>query len=237
VTSNSAAVFASSLSLFVASRNQIRSLWDGTPLLPVQPTPATFKFLRTIVKEMEALGPDLWSPDVVIRLKVDIKRLVSSSLETRIRDLQKQASASTHMKDAINVSSQPTASEHDEGQGKDQELPPEEPSRSRAEDKVPEPEDISTHVNSESEQTPRTTDKLTQLLFDTLYLRNALAPGARPSADCLEPRFQEDDYLESVVTLLTKATAIDDAGIARLSKHAMDYWRRTYLLFGLLATV
>jgi len=237
VTSKSAAVFASSISHFVASRSQIRSLWDGTPPLPVQPTPATFKFLRTIVKEMEALGPDLWSPDVVTRLKVDIKRLVSSSLDTTIRDLQKQASAPTHIKDDLNASVQPTASEQDEGHGKDQESPPEEPSRSRAEDTVPEPEDISTHANSESEQTHRTTDKLTQLLFDALYLRNALALGARLSTDGLDTRLQEDDYLESVVALLTKATAVDDAGIARLSKYATDYWRRTYLLFGLLASV
>lgn len=41
------------------------SLWDGTPALPTQPSPATFRFLTALQGRMASLGEDVWSPAAV----------------------------------------------------------------------------------------------------------------------------------------------------------------------------
>ncbi|KAM3073422.1 hypothetical protein ACMFMF_006628 [Clarireedia jacksonii] len=46
-----------------------RVLWEGDPELPVQPSPATFKFLRALSLDMAKAGADLWSPVAVETLK------------------------------------------------------------------------------------------------------------------------------------------------------------------------
>ncbi|RAL60882.1 hypothetical protein DID88_010207 [Monilinia fructigena] len=46
-----------------------RALWEGSPELPVQPSPATFKFLRILSASMADAGADLWSTIAVKVLK------------------------------------------------------------------------------------------------------------------------------------------------------------------------
>jgi hypothetical protein len=46
-----------------------RGLWEGDPEMPVQPSPATFKFHHTLVRAMAQAGADLWSPAAVCVLK------------------------------------------------------------------------------------------------------------------------------------------------------------------------
>jgi hypothetical protein len=41
------------------------SLWDGTPALPTQPSPATFRFLTALQTRMAEMGEDLWSSRAV----------------------------------------------------------------------------------------------------------------------------------------------------------------------------
>ncbi|OAL75474.1 hypothetical protein A7D00_1073 [Trichophyton violaceum] len=58
-----------------------RTLWEGKPELPVQPSPAAFKLLRKLEVSMEDLGPDLWNPTALSVLKVEIKRAINKLLE------------------------------------------------------------------------------------------------------------------------------------------------------------
>jgi hypothetical protein len=46
-----------------------RALWEGTPEMPVLPSPTCFAFLRALMGEMTEVGGDLWSPAAVIALK------------------------------------------------------------------------------------------------------------------------------------------------------------------------
>jgi hypothetical protein len=46
-----------------------RALWEGTPELPVHPSPAAFKFLHSLISSMATAGSDLWSPVAVAVLK------------------------------------------------------------------------------------------------------------------------------------------------------------------------
>ncbi|KAF3898899.1 Vacuolar protein sorting-associated protein 51 [Trichophyton interdigitale] len=58
-----------------------RTLWEGKPELPVQPSPAAFKLLRKLEVSMEDLGPDLWNPTALSVLKVEFKRSINKLLE------------------------------------------------------------------------------------------------------------------------------------------------------------
>jgi hypothetical protein len=46
-----------------------RALWEGDPVLPVQPSPSTFKFLHSLLLDMGRAGADLWSPIAIRVLK------------------------------------------------------------------------------------------------------------------------------------------------------------------------
>ncbi|KAK3064356.1 hypothetical protein LTS18_007952, partial [Coniosporium uncinatum] len=65
------------------------------------------------------------------------------------------------------------------------------------------------------------TDKLTQLLFDVCYLQRALS--------------STESALHDLAEKLRMEAAVGQAELERLRKSAAEYWKRTYLLFGLLA--
>ncbi|TAQ89259.1 hypothetical protein B7494_g2404 [Chlorociboria aeruginascens] len=50
-----------------------RALWEGTPELPVQPSPSTFKFLHSLTLSMSHVGADLWSPIALGVLKAHLR--------------------------------------------------------------------------------------------------------------------------------------------------------------------
>jgi hypothetical protein len=45
------------------------SLWDGTPALPTQPSPAAFRYMTALHTRMAEMGEDLWSPCAVEALR------------------------------------------------------------------------------------------------------------------------------------------------------------------------
>lgn len=55
-----------------------RSLWEGTPELPVQPSPATFKFFYGVSKAMADAGADLWSPAAIDLFKKHLRSEIGS---------------------------------------------------------------------------------------------------------------------------------------------------------------
>ena len=63
-------VFAKS---FGRKRVAGRALWEGNPELPVQPSPATFKFHHSLAQAMAQAGADLWSPAAVRVLKQHLR--------------------------------------------------------------------------------------------------------------------------------------------------------------------
>jgi hypothetical protein len=61
-----------------------------------------------------------------------------------------------------------------------------------------------------------------QRLFDSLYLSSAFCSTSR-------------DDLADVLSMLKEAAGVDAAAEQRITKSAHEYWKRTSLLFGLLA--
>ncbi|TGO19954.1 hypothetical protein BPAE_0328g00070 [Botrytis paeoniae] len=72
-----------------------RALWEGTPELPVQPSPAIFKFLRGLSTAMADAGADLWSPVAVKVLKAHLDSQVGDQWSMTLKEKEEEASNGT----------------------------------------------------------------------------------------------------------------------------------------------
>ncbi|KAI6791870.1 hypothetical protein KC332_g17536 [Hortaea werneckii] len=161
------------------------SLWDGSPPLPVQPSPSIFRFMTLLEEAMSGAGNDLWSSGAVNVLK----GVLTERLGTVFGDQQG--------KDAI--ASKPEVNGH--------------------------AEDASEGVNHSTEAT-KGRKLLLQSLFNVLYLCRVM--DTRQTV-------KDDDSLYAYAKIARELAELDDATYERLQKNAGEYWKRTYLLFGLLA--
>ena len=168
-------------------------LWDGSPPLPMQPSPVTFRLLKSLHQSMSAAGNDLWGPNAIHQLKVTVLDGLIARLD--------QDSFKTLRQGAALVNG------HAEGE----EEASEEAKLTNGMDPV---EDTSQ-------------EQLIQKLFDLQYLRRVFhhrVHGEGSAAD-----------LGNVAKSINEELQLDGASRERLEKNANEYWRRTYLLFGLLA--
>ncbi|KAI9832558.1 MAG: hypothetical protein M1819_004348 [Sarea resinae] len=68
-------------------RLAVRALWEGTPALPVQPSPEIFKLLHRLVSSMAEVGADLWSPAATRTLKRIVREQVAEVLAVYLREM------------------------------------------------------------------------------------------------------------------------------------------------------
>ncbi|KAK3706513.1 hypothetical protein LTR37_012723 [Vermiconidia calcicola] len=167
------------------------TLWDGSPPLPVQPSPATFRFFITLHRAMSAAGDDLWSPEAVRELK----GVLIETLVTRLDDL----AFSRLVQD-----SERTNGHLENADGNDEIM-----------------------SNGIHEPVASTRDRLLQNLFDMQYL----------SRICSDPGKEKPGLgeLGGIVETIKTQLELDDSMNERMKKSTSEYWKRTYLLFGLLA--
>ncbi|KAI9783713.1 MAG: hypothetical protein M1816_001194 [Peltula sp. TS41687] len=55
-------------------------LWDGSPALPVQPSPAIYRFVYSLMSSMAQDGSDIWTRSAVRQLKLHVSEAVSNML-------------------------------------------------------------------------------------------------------------------------------------------------------------
>ncbi|KAL9052469.1 MAG: hypothetical protein Q9162_005381 [Coniocarpon cinnabarinum] len=237
----------------------IRALWEGSPPLPLQISPVTFKLLRALVKEMERVGFDLWNPEAVQELKrrasalivAQVQRKISDTIEERgigPSDNSDESSDHTIMlngneKQIESDTSEDVKTATDRGHNEQDTENAQDVSHNaqasnasadtadQTEDDSNEPESKPESPSAAPKQPKVHPDNLIQLFFDTLYLQQALHPT---SSSQILPQDAADRTFAPLTEDLTKWCGIADAEKARLQKNAKDYWRRTYLLFGLL---
>lgn len=165
-----------------------RALWEGSPELPVQPSPGTFKFLRNLSLEMGKAGSDLWSLNAVKVLKQELRKELSERWRAQLK--------------------------------------------SQKEKKVPEAEMNGDDENDDKEDDEEVktleTELLTQSLFDILVLQSTLSSAVASEDD-------DEDELEQVEEKMESMIELEASSKKRLQQSANDYWKRTSLLFGLLA--
>lgn len=267
--------YLSSTSRLTAQIYQQRPLWDGTPPLPVLPSAAAFKFLRTTVKRMEYLGTDLWSPTVVEDCKERLQDVVREALSAALHEIQSSQEApakpvdgpqqskhapkdgvvDTSGPDMINGDTPKEDQANDEGQAAETanesrdtvddnsnndevtETTTDDETHDKSDGKARQQSDDKTHETSDgtsvtdlealtSAAKEQHRYKLVQLTFDARYLQHALA---LPDASA------QRDALADIAISLEKSAELPRIESEKIGKNAADYWKRTYLLFGLLS--
>ncbi|PLB41134.1 uncharacterized protein BDW47DRAFT_100554 [Aspergillus candidus] len=170
-----------------------RSLWEGDPECPVQPSPSTFKFLRRLVGSMDGYGPGLWDASTVRVLKGIAQTKLSEPIEDAIKVLAPATSESKSSEDAPTDDQTP------------HETPPDKPDDNEAE-------------------AQNTHDRKVQLFFDTVYLATALAD-----------QDAGNNQLLNLAEKIRSGLETSPQAVQSMQQGAQEYWKRTQLLFGLLA--
>lgn len=202
-------------------------LWEGTPKMPVQPLPATFKFVMTVQQEMSQIGEDVWSAAAVVVLKEAVQERLQEVLTSDIVVPAKvngdgahdQASEAPDRPDGASATGEATGTQTD-----DETVQSQEPQTSATELQVTDEDNGEVPVRQdESVSIDFSLDNI-QRLFDGLYLGKVFGTGTAQSK-----------WGNAVDTLKQRA-ALDADDLQRLDKYAAEYWKKTYLLFGLLAS-
>ncbi len=190
--------------LLQSKRTPARSLWEGTPQLPTQPYAATFNLLVSISRAMASIGSDVWAPTAVGVLKAAAREQLGAILH------------------------QCTEGSGGEGSEESQSNPliAREVTNSAVLSSVERPELAVDQVGNSEMLSQSRRDVFTQLVFDILYLLNALR----------SPLTTHDTVrgLKDVSEVLLTRAGVDRTTLARLEGNAIDYWKRTYMLFALL---
>lgn len=154
---------------------------------------------------MKDVGSDLWTPPAVSILKSRLQKTVVESLIHTLLSTS-NTNGSTAITTSANGDGEVTHAEKS------------------AENLIKEGDETRTTApsNSTDEQAP----KHIQAIFDLLYLEKILSVS-KPSIKT--PGF--DDVIKD----LRNEAEVEDTSLERLRKSSGDYYKRTYLLFGLLA--
>jgi hypothetical protein len=127
-----------------------RSLWEGEPAIPIQPSTSSFKFLRRLTSTMDTCGLDLWDPSTIQALKQELKKHIETSITSALADLD-----DANTPDKTDIKDKQPATIGD----------------SEKENKPAENEETTTGIPDQAEGLR---DWKIQVLFDSLYLSEML---------------------------------------------------------------
>lgn len=217
---------------------QARPLWEGDPELPVLPSAWTYRFLLDLASSMNDYGSDLWSPQAVGVLKEVLILSIAPMLKGpqavqvnghRDRDLldgedkEEEEIENEVKKDEEEIEERV---KEENGEVDDEEVveksdnhEPEQPA-----EKPPSGVISNGHVHPEPKE--ESLEGKIQRFFDIAYLGNASA---------LKESENEDNQLLSLQRSLAQELALESKALERMRRDAAEYWKRTSLLFALLA--
>ena len=222
---------------------QARPLWEGDPELPILPSEWTYRFLLDLASSMNACGSDVWSPRAVAALKRELILSIAPMLGGR-----QAVQINGHRDSDLLDGEDKEAEELEEEVRKDEEeievrvreengevggeeaRNPEETDQEKSEKPTKPAERLlngsmsNGHVEPEPKEEPE--DGKIQRFFDIAYLTNATA---------VKELEAKDNQLVSVQDSLIQHLALEPKSIERMKKDAAEYWKRTSLLFALLA--
>ena len=220
-----------------------RPLWEGSPELPVSPSAWTYRFLLDLASSMNAYSSDLWSPQAVDALKKVLILSIAPMLKGRQavevnghrdRDLldgedKREEELEEEVKKDEEEIEQRVKEENGEADGqevgnsgKKDEIKSEKPGKP-AEKQL---NGILSNGNVSPEPEEESKDGKIQHFFDVAYLANASA---------IKDMEGRDSQLISLQRSLAQELALEPKVIERMRKDAAEYWKRTSLLFALLA--
>ena len=191
-----------------------RLLWEGDPELPVLPSAWNYQFLLDLVSSMSSYGSDLWTVQATNGLK---RGLIPSIESLWHQEAEMNGHANSKDGDA------------------DTRVPGNEDLVNREKDEQGEQEaefsdtEKANGILANGERTDHkeeSSDGKIQRLFDIYYLIEATAVKELDRAD---------NALISLQESLTEDLALDAQSVERMKTNAQEYWKRTSLLFALLA--
>lgn len=218
-------------------------LWEGTaPALPVQPSVSCFRFLHDTCKAMKSKGGDLWTPPAAAALKKRLRVIaVDAAQQLLLTKVNGKEEKNGTPKSPASSNEQETK-EDEQSIGKDDDesegTAKQEPSAAAA------AETTNTDTATESETRDRNRDVLIQTLYDLLYLSKLTSLSAGPAPHATNGSSTDaaaatttttTAAYETVIQELKTRTSLDGGAVDRLAKSVGEYYKRTYLLFGLLA--
>ncbi|RAH70881.1 uncharacterized protein BO66DRAFT_348318 [Aspergillus aculeatinus CBS 121060] len=177
-----------------------RSLWEGDPAIPVQPSPSAFKFLRRLARSMSQYGPGLWDASTVRCFKRTVQKELVKPIASRMEEFK-----------SLSVQNGATDSEAEVNDGEAPNSNGDETPQQKAETKIADPYKY-------------LQDHMIQLYFDASYFKSAFEVGDSEASHLA-------DVLETIRGELEPQLQV----AKKIDKAAHEHWKRTYLLFGLLA--
>ena len=150
------------------------ALWEGSPPLPVQPSPACFRYLHETCKTMTDTGSDLWLPSALSILKNRLRSTIIDSLNDTLLSTTHTNGSTITAALSSGIDETSINGEYKQDLAED---------GASVDDKAQE-ESTNTDTNttsSPSQSTP--TPKLIQATFDILYLDKILAVPAPSTSD------------------------------------------------------
>jgi hypothetical protein len=179
-----------------------RALWDGTPELPVLPSPWVFRLLKDLEQELAVVGTDIWSSAARDEMKI----LLNERLEQSLLAAEDKLAANTHTETNAKIN----GTSPDADASKDENEDGEEKNSTSGRTKESSPSETTTH------------DSMIQQLFDVVFI-HASAMVANNEAGHRLP----EGYMKS----LQEKVNLDHEQIERLKASARAYRKRTSLLF------
>ena len=193
-----------------------RLLWEGDPELPVLPSAWTYQFLLDIVSSMGHYGSDLWTAQATNGLKRGLITSIESILQWR-----QEAKTNGHAIGKDGETEMRVLENDDVVNGEKDEQGEQEGEISNSEKTNGE---LANGEPADHKEEQR--DNKIQRLFDIFYLVDATAVKELDRAD---------NGLISLQDSLIEDLALDTQSVERMKTNAQEYWKRTSLLFALLA--
>lgn len=239
---------------------QARILWEGDPQLPVLPSPWAFRFLHETVKSMTDFGVDIWTPQATDILKQQTRDALAPIVKI-LPEIPRQvnghdANGESKVDDDEESSQKPEEGAEVGPQDQDDEKKDEQTSdggngNSEEEMKTKPKRKLSSAHNANGDHHSKPSipseemvrDIKTQRLFDAVYLDYAFSVKSKPTSSPDNPDDEMPvlpDSFDSAQSSILDDLQMEDIpqwykNLDRMRKDAGAYWKRTELLFALLA--
>jgi len=216
-----------------------RALWEGDPVaLPVNPSPGIFNLLRGLMKSMADAGLDLWTPAAVGELKSTFSKQLVEVWRAELES-SPPPSASADQKTGESADVERAVTKNDEGQSEGDNVASEDPTDGETVAKNMEAEEASPSKNeskgdvsgspTSNVENTLSTELLTQWAYDIRYLEQCLHYVGSNAGNGSGEELAK--LAEEVAVLAGLGQEEQD----KLGKASQEYWKRSSLLFGLLA--
>lgn len=193
-----------------------RPLWEGDPELPTLPSPWAYRLLLEVVQACTQSGSDVWSPRAIVGLKRLLRDRLGRLLRQRLEP-DPQINGHVSGKAETRREKQDNDAGNEEPANETKELT-NESSRKPVNGAL---------VNGDSVSAPDgSKEGKIQTLFDTIYLINAT---------CIKDQNAEESELEAIRKSFEVQIEMEAKSVERMKKDAAEYWKRTSLLFALMA--